>query len=235
MSAVETARQSEAPHLAGPRTLTASEAAATIGVSIGTVRAWADRGILPSFRTVGGHRRFEVHELKRWLAARGASMPEVPGRRARAPDVRACPEMARWLNSRVEEVAARVLAGYDPSVRAAVTPKTSAATIRRSAGRFLGALTAALEAGRAGALAGRAELAGFRSGGVANAFVVAEHTRFATAVAREAEEGIATGAVREPWATASLHSVIDRMQAALVSGFHEGRSAEAEATATRAA
>ena len=225
MNEVDTASRTE--DLGGPRTLTASETAATIGVSIATVRAWADRGLLPSFRTVGGHRRFEVRELKRWLAERGASMTE-PGRRERGPDVPACPEMARWLNSRVDEITARVLSGYDPAVRAAVPPGTSASSIRRSAARFLGAVTAALEAGRAGALAGRAELAGFRGGVAANAFVVAEHTRFAAAVVREAEEGIASGAVREPWATASLFSVIDRMQAALVSGFHEGRATGAE-------
>ena len=90
MNEVDTASRTE--DLGGPRTLTASETAATIGVSIATVRAWADRGLLPSFRTVGGHRRFEVRELKRWLAERGASMTE-PGRRERGPDVPAC---QRW-------------------------------------------------------------------------------------------------------------------------------------------
>jgi excisionase family DNA binding protein len=56
----------------GPRTLTASEAAALLGVSVATVRGWADQGRLPSHRTVGGHRRFELEELRAWLAERGA-------------------------------------------------------------------------------------------------------------------------------------------------------------------
>ncbi|HWH13173.1 MAG TPA: helix-turn-helix domain-containing protein, partial [Miltoncostaeaceae bacterium] len=59
-----------------PRTLTASEAAALIGVSVATVRGWADSGLLPSHRTVGGHRRFELGQLRDWLAARGAPVAE---------------------------------------------------------------------------------------------------------------------------------------------------------------
>ena len=63
----------------GERTLTASEAAALIGVSVATVRGWADQGRLPSHRTVGGHRRFELEELREWLTDRGAPAPEPRG------------------------------------------------------------------------------------------------------------------------------------------------------------
>ena len=81
----------------GPRTLTASEAAALIGVSVATIRGWADQGRLPSHRTVGNHRRFELDELRAWLADRGRGAPRgrpparaapgdpaVPAARARA-------------------------------------------------------------------------------------------------------------------------------------------------------
>lgn len=50
-----------------------------LGVHVNTVRAWADAGILPSYRTPGGHRRFSssdidrfVHQLKH---TQGASHP----------------------------------------------------------------------------------------------------------------------------------------------------------------
>jgi excisionase family DNA binding protein len=59
----------------GRRSLTASEAAAIIGVSVATIRGWADDGRLPSHRTVGGHRRFELEELLQWLEQRGAPTP----------------------------------------------------------------------------------------------------------------------------------------------------------------
>jgi excisionase family DNA binding protein len=33
-----------------------------------TIRRWADAGTLPSFRTVGGHRRFRWGEIRRVVA-----------------------------------------------------------------------------------------------------------------------------------------------------------------------
>lgn len=45
-----------------------SGAAAIAGVSISTLRRWADEGRLPSFRTAGGHRRFRVGDIQRALA-----------------------------------------------------------------------------------------------------------------------------------------------------------------------
>jgi excisionase family DNA binding protein len=45
-----------------------SGAAAIAGVSISTLRRWADEGRLPSFRTAGGHRRFRVSDIQRALA-----------------------------------------------------------------------------------------------------------------------------------------------------------------------
>jgi excisionase family DNA binding protein len=43
--------------------LTASQAARHLGVSISTVRRWSDAGHLQAYRTPGGQRRFSVQQL----------------------------------------------------------------------------------------------------------------------------------------------------------------------------
>jgi excisionase family DNA binding protein len=43
--------------------LSTSQAARELGVSLGTVRRWADMGYLPSYRTPGGQRRFSVDQI----------------------------------------------------------------------------------------------------------------------------------------------------------------------------
>ncbi len=50
-----------------------SEAAKILGVHPATVRSWADRGLLPSQRTPGGHRRFRRADVLGWLE--GQSVP----------------------------------------------------------------------------------------------------------------------------------------------------------------
>lgn len=209
----------------GPRTLTASEAAALIGVSVATIRGWADSGRLPSHRTVGGHRRFEVEELREWLARRGAPPPE-PRRLRRAPqEVPACPMLARELNSRVVQIVERVLAGYDGAV-ATPLPAPSVAAIRRLTVRFVRVVAAGLESGRPGAAAGRIELAGLRGGmeGAVGARVIVEHTRVAAAVLMEADAAGDRGVPMEPLAVPALHSVIDHAQAAVARGFDQARA-----------
>ncbi len=47
--------------------LTIQKASRLLGVHIGTVRQWADAGILPSCRTAGGHRRFSATALQQFL------------------------------------------------------------------------------------------------------------------------------------------------------------------------
>jgi len=46
-----------------------SKTAEFLGVHPSTVRAWADKGELPSHRTPGGHRRFRLTELELWTSA----------------------------------------------------------------------------------------------------------------------------------------------------------------------
>jgi excisionase family DNA binding protein len=209
----------------GPRTLTASEAAALIGVSVATVRGWADQGRLPSHRTVGGHRRFELDELRDWLESRGAPAPE-PGRLRRAPrEIPPCPLLARELNARTEAVVARVLAGYDPAVPTPLPPSSTPA-LRRTAVRFLRVLASGLESGRPGASVGRAELAGLRGGlqGSDGARVLAEHTRVALAALAEAEAARSEGVDLEPIAIPALHAVVDHAQAAVARGFEQAQA-----------
>jgi excisionase family DNA binding protein len=45
--------------------LTTRRVADVFGVSTNIVRGWAEAGTLPSFRTLGGHRRFRWGEIRR--------------------------------------------------------------------------------------------------------------------------------------------------------------------------
>lgn len=47
--------------------LSIHDASRFLGVHNGTVREWADAGILPSYRTPGGHRRFSRTDLQKFL------------------------------------------------------------------------------------------------------------------------------------------------------------------------
>lgn len=50
-----------------PLALTVSEVADPLGVSVGTVRRWADSGYLRSFRTPGGQRRFDASVVDEFI------------------------------------------------------------------------------------------------------------------------------------------------------------------------
>ena len=47
--------------------LSLSDVARMLGVHSSTVRAWADQGVLPVYRTEGGHRRFLQDEINLWM------------------------------------------------------------------------------------------------------------------------------------------------------------------------
>jgi excisionase family DNA binding protein len=219
------ARSPRADRDRGRRSLTASEAAALIGVSVATIRGWADQGRLPSHRTVGGHRRFELDELRLWLENRGAPAPESRRLRPTPQEIPACPQLARELNARTEAIIERVLAGYDPDVPTPLPPP-SAPSMRRLALRFVRVVASGLESGRPGATAGRAELAGLRGGlqGPSGARVLVEHTRVAAAVLLEAEAARGEGVEMEELALPALHAVVDHAQAAVARGFEHAHS-----------
>jgi len=202
----------------GRRSLTASEAAAVIGVSVATIRGWADQGRLPAHRTVGGHRRFELEELKGWLAERGAPVPaRVHPARAQS-DIPRCPELARAIDARADAVADRVEAGYADEVPT-THPVGSRTELRRSATRFARGVATALESGDPSSLMSRAELVAYRGGlqGDGESILV-EQTRLAIALVREAEEAIRDGDVHETFALPALQCAIEHAQAAAARG-----------------
>ena len=47
--------------------LSISEASRVLGVSLSTVRRWSDAGVLPSYRTPGGQRRYNRDQLEQFL------------------------------------------------------------------------------------------------------------------------------------------------------------------------
>lgn len=59
------AQTSPSPQLA----LSVSQVADRLGVSIGTVRRWADDGYLEGFRTPGGQRRFNAGQVEAFVAS----------------------------------------------------------------------------------------------------------------------------------------------------------------------
>jgi len=212
----------------GRRSLTASEAAALIGVSVATVRGWADDGRLPAYRTEGGHRRFELDELREWLTRRGAAAPETR-RFTRAPqEVPPCPLLARELNARTQAIVDRTAAGYDDRV-ATPFPPASLPQLTRIAVRFVRVVTTGLETGRPGLASGQAEVAGLRGGleGDSGVRVLVEHTRVALAMHAEAEAAEREGVEVEPHALPALLAVIDHAQAAVARGFRQAQGVRA--------
>ena len=47
--------------------LSTSQAARELGVSLGTVRRWADMGYLRAYRTPGGQRRFSAEQIETFV------------------------------------------------------------------------------------------------------------------------------------------------------------------------
>lgn len=57
--------------------LTLTEASRLLGVHPSTLRAWADAGQPPSFRTPGGHRRFTTADLRAFLLRASSGLAET--------------------------------------------------------------------------------------------------------------------------------------------------------------
>jgi excisionase family DNA binding protein len=58
-------------------TLSLHDAAVLAGVSISTLRRWADEGRVPSFRTQGGHRRFRAADMRQALVPAPAATTDA--------------------------------------------------------------------------------------------------------------------------------------------------------------
>jgi len=52
-----------------PLGLSTSQAAQSLGVSLGTIRRWSDMGYLQSYRTPGGQRRFSQEQIDQFLSS----------------------------------------------------------------------------------------------------------------------------------------------------------------------
>lgn len=97
-----------------PRFLTSLEVAAACGVSTRTVSNWIRDGAIPAHRTVGGHGRVAVEDLRRFLLERGMPVPrDLDGAPAAAPDVpAAAPRRRRVLFIDDDETLLQVVRGF---------------------------------------------------------------------------------------------------------------------------
>ncbi|HEX8686357.1 MAG TPA: B12-binding domain-containing protein, partial [Pyrinomonadaceae bacterium] len=59
----------------GRKNLTSRQAARLLGASEASVKRWADGGLLPTLKTVGGHRRFRPEDVAAFRWARGGRGP----------------------------------------------------------------------------------------------------------------------------------------------------------------
>jgi excisionase family DNA binding protein len=123
------------PKLA-PRFLTSIEVAAACGVSTRTVSNWIRDGAMPAHRTVGGHGRVAVEDLRKFLTERGMPLPTGLGEARPRPVPSAPPEPVPTPRRR------RVLVIDDDEALLAVM------------GEFLGSSGYEVETARHGFLAG---------------------------------------------------------------------------------
>jgi len=208
-------------HRAGerPQLLSVSAAARLLGVSSSSLRAWAAAGRVPHVRTPGGHRRFELDELVRWLAERGGAPPAPQHRLQELVPTRleAMPEMAQALDQATDEV---VAAFEDELVR--TRPAASRPSSARQA-RVLGALQSLADALEAGDLADcyrEAEWEGFRHGasGQAGDGPVTE----ALALRRAVDRVLAPVFTERPHQQRAVERSLDRMAVRVAAGYADG-------------
>lgn len=193
-----------------------------LGVSVPTIRLWADQGRVPCHRTEGGHRRFEVEELADWL--RSADAPPPRAVRAAPADLEflPCPLMAHHLVGRTAAIADRVRA-HPSDAPALPVPAPSATAAMHDAQRYVRPLARALETGRLGQLDERAQVTGLR--GVARGQevdVILRDRRLSEAVMAEAGAALDAGIPLEPGAVHMLRAAVEHITAGLMRGMAEG-------------
>jgi excisionase family DNA binding protein len=95
------------------RRLTSKEAARVLGVSEASVKRWADSGLLPMEKTVGGHRRFRPEDVAAVRRA-GLTAGEAPLQRKRVAHAAQAPTFAPGREAAlVEETFRALLDGRD--------------------------------------------------------------------------------------------------------------------------
>jgi excisionase family DNA binding protein len=203
-----------------PQLLSVSAAARLLGVSSSSLRAWAAAGRVPHVRTPGGHRRFELDELVRWLAERGGAPPAQVTRSGELVPTRVEPMPA--LAGALRERADAVLEAFEEELAQGRAPAPARAPAGRRS-RVLGAvesLAEALEGGDLGECYGEAEWEGFRHGasGQPGDAVVTEALALRRAVDRE----LAPACAGRPLDQRALERALDRTAVRVASGYAEG-------------
>ena len=202
------------------RLLTVSAAARMLGVSSSSLRAWAAAGRVPHVRTPGGHRRFELDELIRWLSERGGA-PPAPQQRLQElvpTRVEAMPETAAALAGAGDEV----LAAFEEELARTRPGGMSRPSAARQT-RVLGALESLAVALDAGDLAGAyrdAEWEGFRHGasGQAGDAPVTE----ALALRRAVDRVLGPMLTARPAERRAVERSLDRMAVRVAAGYADG-------------
>lgn len=144
-----------------PDWVTLTEAARVLGVSPSTVRRYGDSGVVRTFLTPGGHRRFSRAGLEAVLPARTATRPsladlgETPGRMARGYRRAADADNARipWV-AELDEGQRERFRGYGRSIVASLVAALDSDDPDRRAGRLREAEDACAEYGRVAGLGG---------------------------------------------------------------------------------
>ncbi len=65
-----------------PKLLTVSQAAGMLGVHQQTLRAWADKGLVPHVKLPSGYRRFRVADIERLRREMGLEVGDEEGKAA---------------------------------------------------------------------------------------------------------------------------------------------------------
>jgi excisionase family DNA binding protein len=205
---------------APPQLLSVSAAARLLGVSSSSLRAWAAAGRVPHVRTPGGHRRFDLDELVRWLAERGGS-PPAPAPRAQElvpTRIEAMPALGTALRERAEDV----VDAFEEELAATRSIVATRASAGRRA-RVLGALASLADALDAGDLAecyGEAEWEGFRHGasGQPGDAAVTE----ALALRRAVDRVLTPSWAGRPLDQRAVERALDRMAVRVAAGYADG-------------
>lgn len=204
---------------AGPQLLSVSAAARMLGVSSSSLRAWAAAGRVPHVRTPGGHRRFEVDELVRWLAERGGAPPAASSRAGELVPTRIepLPAVAVALDRRAEVV---VGAFEDELTTGGQAAGRSGGGRRARALAAVESLGRGLAAGDLGDCYAEAEWEGFRTGasGQPGDAVLTE----ALALRRAVDRVLGPDLQSRPLDRRAVERALDRMAVRVAGGYADG-------------
>ncbi|MGD9695541.1 MAG: helix-turn-helix domain-containing protein [Thermoleophilia bacterium] len=211
--------RSRAVGVDGPQLLSVSAAARLLGVSPSSLRAWAAAGRVPHVRTPGGHRRFDLDELVRWLADRGGAPPAPTYRTQELVPTRieALPEPAAALRAATGEVVSLVEEELGRGRGATMRPS---AARRGRVTTAIEVLAAALAAGDLSEAYRDAEWEGFRhgaSGQPGDAPVIE-----ALAMRRAIDRVLAPALAGRDEARRVLERTLDRIAVRVAAGYADG-------------